>query len=237
MLAFRFFLIFAALTVTWTGIAHCANTVNSQDTDSQLWSETRLVYNINKQFAVFAAGSYRLTKDFSDFTRASGRIGGTWAPIPAVSIAPSYYYTVADPWTSKPRPENRLCLLMAYRIPVESATLTLSNTTEYRMPENNPNSWWLRPKIKISHPIGPEKWGLGAFAADEIFYNNGRGVFTQDRVFAGLSEKFNSYLTTELYYCRQLQMNSIRPDANVICIDFRISFGQQTSAPAEPDLR
>lgn len=219
------------------GAMHGANSVSTQDADSQLWSETRLTYNIDKQFDVFVAGSYRLTQDFSDFSRVAGRIGGSWAPTPALSITPSYLYVANNPWTSNPQPESRLCLLTAYRIPVYTATLTLGNTTEYRMPENLPNSWWLRPRITIANPIGPKNWGLSAFASDEIFYSNQQEEFTQDRIFAGFQEKFNESLTTELCYCRQIQMNTSNRDANIICIDFRITFGEKTAAPYQPDLQ
>jgi len=213
-----------------------AKAANSQDADSQLWSETRLTYNIDKRFDLFTTGSFRLTQDFSDFTRASGRIGGSWAPVPALSITPFYQYVSNNPWTSNAQAENRLCLLTAYRIPVYTATLTLANTTEYRISDNLPNSWWLRPKITIANPVGPGKWGLNAFAADEILYNNQREVFTQDRVTAGFEKKFNDDLTMQLYYCRLIQMNNVNPDANVICVDFRITFGEKKAAPYQPDL-
>ncbi len=219
------------------GGAFGANSTNNQNADSQLWSETRLVYKINEKFDIYSAGSYRLTQDFSDFTRVSARAGGTWQATPALSISPSYYYTVGNPWTLKPRPENRLCLLTAYNIPVKTATLTLGNTLEYRMPENGPDAFWLRPKVRLQNPVGPTKWGLAAFVADEVFYNNGRGVFTQDQAFAGFQEKFNSTFTTSLYYCRRIQMNSNVSNANAICIDFKITFGQMGPGPFEPSFR
>jgi hypothetical protein len=218
------------LLVSVTGTSRAQK---SGDADSQLWSETRLVYNINEQFNVFTAGSYRLTNDFSDFSRVSARFGGTWAATPSFSVTPSYYYTVANPWTSSPGPENRACLLLVYRIPVKSALLTLANTTEYRMPEGGTNTFYLRPRIRLQHSVGPATWGLDAFAADELFYNNGRGVFTQDRVFAGFQKKFNDTLTMNLYYCRRIAMNTTSSDANAICVDFALSFGRKKDNPPE----
>jgi hypothetical protein len=209
----------------------------SGDADSQLWSETRLVYKLSDQLAIFTAGSYRLTKDFSDFSRASARFGGTWAATPSFSISPSYYYTVGDPWTSNPHTENRACLLLSYRIPVKTALLTLSNTTEYRMPEGGPDVFYLRPRIRLAHPVGPAAWGLNAFVANELFYNNGRGVFTQDRSFAGFEEKFNETLTMSLYYCRRTAMNTTSSDANAICVDFAIAFGRKNDNPPEVQFR
>jgi len=212
---------------------------NSGDADSQLWSETRLVYKLNDKFDVFTAGSYRLTQGFTDFNRVSARVGGTWQATPNFSVTPSYFYTVRDPWTSFPRPENRVCLLLGYRIPLKptATVLTLANTTEYRMPEYGQDAFWLRPKIRIEHPVGPDKWGLTAFIADELFYNNGREVFTQDQAFAGFQEKFNDTFTTSLYYCRRTKMNANFSDANAICLDFKITFGKKSATPVEPNFR
>jgi len=218
-------------------LAGAARAQNSNDADSQLWSETRLVYKFNDKFDVFTAGSYRLTKDFSDFNRVSARVGGTWQATPALSVSPSYYYTVGNPWTSAPRPENRACLLLTYRIPIEKFALTFANTTEYRWPQSGQDAFWLRPRIKLSHPVGPAKWGLDAFVANELFYNNGREVFTQDQAFAGFEEKFNDRFTTSHYYCRRTKMNATFTDANAICIDFKITFGKKSDSPAEPQFR
>jgi len=235
LLLFSFFL--ALLLTAAPGGAFGANPNNNQDADSQLWSEGLLVYKLDHKFDIFASGAYRLTQDFSEFTRVSSRVGGTWQATPALSITPSYLYAVDNPWTAAPAPENRLCLLTAYNIPVKTATLTLANTTEYRMPENGPDGFRLRPRVRIQNPVGPAKWGLDAFVSDELFYDNSRGVFTQDRVFAGFQEKFNETFTTSLYYCRRVQMNSTTSDANIICIDFKITFGRKGAGPDEPDFR
>ena len=233
----RLFLVLAGCLVAAAGMARAQN----GDADSQLWSETRLVYKLSDQLDVFTAGSYRLTKGFTDFDRASARVGGTWAATPNFSITPSYFYTVGNPWTTNPRPENRACLLLAYTIPIKTALLTLANTTEYRMPEKPTatsfDAFWLRPRIKIAHPVGPADWGLTAFVANELFYNNGREVFTQNQTFAGFGKKFNDTLTMNLYYCRRTKMNATFSDANAICVDFVINFGKKSDNPPEPQFR
>jgi len=233
----RSFLLLMGCIVAVTGMLRAQN----GDADSQLWSETRLVYKLSDQFDVFTAGSYRLTKGFTDFNRVSARVGGTWAATPNLSVTPSYFYTVGNPWTTDPRPENRACLLLAYRIPIKSALLTLANTTEYRMPEQitatATDAFWLRPRIKISHPVGPSTWGLTAFVANELFYNNGREVFTQDQAFAGFEKKFNDTLIMNLYYCRRTKMNATFSDANAICVDFAINFGKKRDNTPEPQFR
>lgn len=131
----------------------------TQDADSQLWSETRLIYKLNDKFDIFTAGSYRLTDGFTDFHRVSARVGFTWAPTPPLIIAPSYFYTVANPWTSFPRPENRVCLLTVYRFDIDKGFLAVGNTTEYRMPEYGQDAFWLRPRIRFQYPVGRKTWG------------------------------------------------------------------------------
>jgi hypothetical protein len=225
---------FVPVTCAWAAPRN-----NNSETDSQLWSETRLVYKLDDKFDVFTAGSYLLTKNFTDFSRTSARFGGTWQATSALSVTPSYLYTVKNPWTTDPGPENRACLLLTYAIPIKpTATLvTLANTTEYRMPQGGQDAFWLRPKIRIEHPVGPDKWGLTAFVGNELFYNNGKEVFTQDRTFAGFQEKFNDTFTTSLYYCRRTKMHANIPDANAICIDFKITFGKKSATPVEPNFR
>jgi hypothetical protein len=209
------------------------------DADSQFWHETRFTYKINDQYDVFALGGFRLTDDFSEFGRASGRIGSTWSPTSSFSLTPSYQYSVNDPGTSQSNVENRLALLAAYRLPIVTATLTLSNTVEFRLQQNLPNSWRLRPKITASNPIGPKTWNLSAFAANELFYDTRLDAWTQDRVFAGATEKINDNVSMELFYCRIIRTNGSSPDANIIGFNVNITFGVKKGKPEpyEPDFQ
>jgi hypothetical protein len=207
-------------------------------TDNQLWDETRLVYKLNSEVNVFAAGAFRLTDDFSEFGRASGRCGVGWQPMPSFTLMPSYLYSVDDPASASSKAESRLCLLMSYRIPVETATLSLINTTEYRMPEGVPATWRLRPKLELSHPLGPDSLDLSGYLANELFYDEGKNAWSMDRVFAGLKKNVGSNTDVELYYCRELRMSGTNPDINVIGINVRFTFGPQAVAtPDEPDTQ
>ncbi|MCE0497920.1 MAG: DUF2490 domain-containing protein [Methylacidiphilales bacterium] len=207
-------------------------------TDDQLWDETRLTYKLTPEFNVFTAGEFRLTDDFGYWGRTSGRVGMGWQPLSNFTIMPSYLYTVDDPASSTSRVESTLCLLTSYRIPIKTATFTLLNTTEYRMPEGLPASWRLRPKCVLSQPIGPDNLGLSGFIANEGFYDEGRNAWTQDRVFGGLEKKLGSYADVELYYCREFNFPSNRPDFNVIGITVRLTFGpKKLPTPDEPDTQ
>jgi len=222
----------------FSGTAGRAVAQQQQDADTQMWSETRLVYKLTDKFDVFTAGSWKLVDNLTDFIRVSARVGGTWAATKAFSISPSYFYTVRNPWTTDPTPENRVCLLTTYRFPMDAGYFSVANTLEYRMPEGGTPGFWLRPRIRTQYPVGPQKWGLDAFVSDELFYNNIRGVFTQDKAFAGFEEKFNDSFTVDLYYCRRTAMNASYGNANAICIDFKITFGRNTSkTPYEPQFR
>ncbi len=206
--------------------------------DNQLWNETRLVYKLTPQLNVFTAGTFRLTNDFGEFGRASGRLGIGWQPIPSFTLMPSYLYTVDDPASASSKAESRLCLQTSYRIPVETVTLSLINTTEYRMPEGSPASWRLRPKVEFSHPLGPDSLNLNGYVANELFYDEGKNAFTKDRVFVGFEKKLGEYTAAELYYCRELSMLGTKPDINVIGIDVRFTFGpQKLPTPDEPDTQ
>ncbi len=207
-------------------------------TDNQLWNETRLVYKLTPQFNLFSAGAFRLTNDFGEFGRASGRFGVGWQPIPSFTLMPSYMYTVDDPASDSSKVESRLCLLASYRIPIKTATLSFSNTTEYRMPEGVPASWRLRPKLEISHPLGPDSLDLSGYVANELFYDEAKNVWTRDRAFAGLKKKLNANTDIELYYCLELTMTGSKPDLNIVGINVRFTFGPQAvPTPDEPDTQ
>lgn len=221
----------------FSGLAHGAKN-EDPDPDSQLVHETRLIYQLNKSFDIFTAGAFKLTDDINDATRASGRVGMTWHPVPEMAVTPSYLYTVRNPGASDARAENRLCLLLAYRLPVSTATLTFANTTEYRIRENFSATWQLRPRIKIGHAIGPAIWGFDGYVADELYFDARVDQWTQNRVFVGFEKKMGSGITTEVYYCRQIDTNGGRDNANIVGINFRILFGRKPGpAPYVPSLQ
>jgi Protein of unknown function (DUF2490) len=203
-----------------------------EPTDTQLWNEAKLTIRLDDRFDLVAGGALRIGDDVSKLIRTSGLLAVNIRAAPFLSFTPTYQYIVDHPMMGGRIVENRLGLVPTLTAPLGETKLALSNAVEYRSFENNPDSWRWRPKLKLSHPLGPKTLALSAYAAGELFYNFRPGAWTRSRLFAGLEKRISDHVTIELYYCRQLALKANQQDLNIIGLSWRIDFDPKTRPAA-----
>ncbi len=99
--------------------------------------------------------------------------------------------------------ESRLSLPVTLRFNVEKFRLSDRNLFERRIRNPGINSTRYRNRFQIEHPVGPSKWGLSLFVADEVFYDWSLDRWPRNRFAVGGSKVFNKHFTQDFYYLRQ----------------------------------
>ncbi|HET6973153.1 MAG TPA: DUF2490 domain-containing protein, partial [Pyrinomonadaceae bacterium] len=79
-----------------------------------------------------------------------------------------------------------------------------------------------RNRLQVEHPVGPSKWGLSLYVADEVFYDWSIDRWVRNRFTVGGSKVFNKHFTQDIYYLRQNDGVSIPGDLNVIGTTLRL---------------
>jgi hypothetical protein len=205
--------------------------------ETQLWNELKTTIGLTNNIDVVAAGALRFKDNFSDLHRTSFQLGLNLRPQPWLTLFPNYQYIVNDPTDDARKKEHRLGLVIAARVPIKPAEVTFSLGTEYRLRENKEDSWRLRPKLKVKCPLGPDRWTLGAYLAEEPFYDSSANEFVRNRFFVGIEKKLAMNWNADLFYCRQHDLQSREPDLNIVGLSIGVRFdlarSEPTNQPAE----
>lgn len=201
--------------VTIPGIGHAA--------EPQQWSEFKVVATWTPNVDLFAATTLRLDEEGSAWNRVSGQVGANLRLARQLTLSPSYQYIVFDP-VDDATYENRPGIVLAYRVPLRSAEMTLSTGVECRIRDNRPDIWRVRPKVKLKQPLGPMRWHLSGYVADELFFETPDGDLARNRFYAGLEKKLGESWSADIYYCRQHDIRSSDPDLNILGISMVLHF-------------
>jgi len=202
------------------------------ESDNQLWSELKLTEKWTDRFDLIAGGAFRLGQDFSHHDNTSGLLGLNVHAAEHITLTPSYQFISRDPVDDVRSYESRFGLVASFRLPVQRFETTLSTGIEYRLRHEQTDSWRFRPRLKIKHAAGPKKWGLAAYAADELFYETGADTWTRNRLFVGIEKQMRRNWVLEVYYCRQQDLRGGSPDLNIIGISMRLSLDHSASDPS-----
>jgi hypothetical protein len=222
-----------ALVILLAFEAHAA----AAGAETELWNELRITAKWSDRVDLIAAGALRFEDNFSVMNRASLQLGLNLRPMPWLTFTPNYQYIAHDPAEDVRTHEHRPGLLTAVRIPIERAEITLSTGIEYRVRENKEDSWRVRPKVKVEHPLGPEQWNLSGYTADELFYDSSANEFVHNRFFFGIEKKVATNWSANLYYCRQHDLQGRKPDLDIIGVSIGVRFdlarAEHRSQPSE----
>ena len=199
------------------------------EADTQLWSEVKLTAKWTDRFDLIAAGALRFGEDVSHHDRTSYQFGLNFRAMPALTLTPSYQYIVNDPADDTRTFEHRFGAVAALRLPVERFEATLSTGVEYRLRHEQADGWRVRPRLKLKRPVGPDRWGLAAYVADELFYDTRAADWTRNRLFAGIEKKMRGNWVLDFYYCRQSDLRTHDAELNIIGISMRLSLDNSAS--------
>jgi uncharacterized protein DUF2490 len=204
--------------------------------ETELWNELKITAKWTDRVDLIAVGALRFEDNFSVLNRRSLQLGLNLRPMPWLTFTPSYQYIAHDPAEDVRTHEHRPGLLTAVRIPIERAEVTLSTGIEYRIREAKENSWRVRPKVKVKYPLGPDRWTLSGYVAEEPFYDSSANEFVRNRFFIGVEKKLGTIWSADLYYCRQHDLLGRDPDLDIIGLSIGLRFDLARNEPNNPPV-
>ncbi len=163
--------------------------------------------------------------------RVSGQLGFNFRPVTWLTFSPNYQYIANDPADDTSNYEHRPGIVTAIGVPIATAEITFSTGLEYRVREGRPDSWRLRPKLKLKHPLGPQSWKVAGYLANELFFDSTENDIARDRFFAGIEKKLGNSWSADFYYCRQHDIRSPEPDLNIFGISMTLRFDLRGQRP------
>ena len=100
--------------------------------------------------------------------------------------------------------EDRPILNLALKTKVRGFGVVDRSRFEYRMPQNEQESWRYRHKLTVMSPVTFTPLKIQPYTADEVFYSfDGQG-FNQHRVYGGLFLPLHEKVRLELFYIWRL---------------------------------
>jgi hypothetical protein len=184
--------------------------------DNQFWSDVQVAVPITKDIDFNMLGTLRLGRDISHSVDERIGTGFTFRFGQHVQIAPNYLYISTQPIRNRRLWESRLSLPVTLRFNVEKFRFNDRNMFERRLRNPGISSTRYRNRLQVEHPVGPSKWGLSLFVADEVFYDWSIDRWVRNRFAVGGTKVFNQHFTQDVYYLRQNDGVSIPGDLNVI---------------------
>jgi len=191
-------------------------------TDNQFWSDVQVAVPITKDIDFNMLGTFRLGRDISHSIDERIGTGFTSRFGRHLQIAPNYLYIATQPVRNRRSWESRLSLPVTLRFNVEKFRFSDRNLFERRIRNPGITSTRYRNRLQVEHPVGPSKWGLSLFVADEVFYDWSLDRWVRNRFAAGGTKVFNKHFTQDVYYLRQNDGVSIPGDLNVIGTILRV---------------
>jgi hypothetical protein len=185
-------------------------------TDNQIWSDVQVAIPMTKDIDFNILGTFRLGRDISRPVDERLGLGFTFRFGQHVQIAPNYLYIATQPVRNRRGWESRLSLPVTLRFDVEKFRFSDRNLFERRIRNPGISSTRYRNRLQVEHAVGPSKFGLSLFVADEVFYDWSIDRWVRNRFSVGASKVFNKHFTQDVYYLRQNDGVSVPGDVNAI---------------------
>lgn len=190
--------------------------------DNQFWNDVQVAVPITKDIDFNMLGTFRFGRDISHSVDERIGTGFTFRFGQHIQIAPNYLYIATQPIRNRRLWESRLSLPVTFRFNIDKFRISDRNMIERRIRNPGITSTRYRNRLSIEHPVGPSKWGLSLFVADEVFYDWSIDRWVRNRFAVGGTKVFNKHFTQDIYYLRQNDGVSIPGDLNVIGTILRI---------------
>ena len=199
------------------------------ETDFQLWNDTQFIVPLTKKkdvnFVLWTFG--RFGNNVKTVTDA--RIGGliTKKINKYVTVGGGYLYRYSNPTFSRKRYESRYLGIATFTTPLSKKwTLVNRNIYQYENRYSRLNATVVRNRLWLKREVTVAKKKIEPFVSFETFYDFRLKSFARYRTQAGVSHKFNSKFSADLYYVRQNETgNRTRPGTlNAIGTSFRVNF-------------
>ena len=215
-------LFFLALVLFALSSLASAQSVIPPQSDNQQWTDVQLAVPVTKNFDFNILGTLLLGRDISHPVDERVGVGFTFRWGKYFTVSPNYLHIGMQPFRGRRIWENRLTVPVTLRFTAGKFRLSDRNQIERRLRNSGAKSTRYRNRFQVEHPVGPAKWSLSLFVADEVFYDWSVDRWVRNRFSVGGSKVFNKHFTQELYYLRQNDGVSQPGDLNVIGTTLRI---------------
>jgi hypothetical protein len=101
--------------------------------------------------------------------------------------------------------ENRPLLNLAIKAKVRGFGIVDRSRFEYRMPEDETESWRYRHKLVVTSPVTFTPLKIQPYTADEVFYSFDGSGFNQHRLYGGCFLPLHEKVRLELFYIWRLE--------------------------------
>jgi hypothetical protein len=193
-----------------------AQSVVPPRTDNQQWTDVAVAVPVTTNFDFNLYGTLRLGRDISRPVDERVGVGFTFRWGKYSSVSPNYLHIGMQPFRGRKIWENRLTLPVTLRFNIDKFRLIDRNQFERRLRNSGARSTRYRNRFQVEHPVGPAKWNLSLFIADEVFYDWSVDRWVRNRFSVGGSKMFNRHFLQDFYYLRQNDGVSQPGDLNVI---------------------
>lgn len=193
-----------------------AQSVIPPQSDNQQWTDVAVAAPVTTNFDFNFYGTLRLGRDISRPVDERVGVGFTFRWGKYFSVSPHYLHIGMQPFRGRKIWENRLTLPVTLRFTADKFRLSDRNQFERRLRNSGAKSTRYRNRFQVEHPVGPAKWSLSWFIADEVFYDWSVDRWVRNRFSVGGSKVFNKHFMQDFYYLRQNDGVSQPGDLNVI---------------------
>ncbi|MFN0122320.1 MAG: DUF2490 domain-containing protein [Blastocatellia bacterium] len=187
----------------------CGATINAQTSnnnpreDVQFWHESQLIMPVHKKIDLLLIGVYRHGRHLSHAVDERGGAAVAFKLNKYLLIQPTWLYVAQQPTATRKAFEHRLIFNVTLKYSQGKFNFTDRNHFERRVRHGRTDFTMYRNRLQIDHPVGPEKWNLRAYLADEVFHDNSLRAWSRNRAGGGDFKKFSPHFTGEIFYLRQ----------------------------------
>lgn len=199
------------------------------ETDFQVWNETHFIVPLTKKkdwsFILLTSG--RLGNNGR--TATEGRLGGMISKKvnDYVTVGGGYQYRYSNATFIQKRYEGRYLGWATFTVPlIKKLALVNRNQVQYEDRFSRPNSTVIRNRLWLKREVIVAKKKIEPFVSFESFYDTRLRGFARYRSQVGVSHKFNSTYSADIFYVRQDETGDrSRPGTlNGIGTNLRVNF-------------
>ncbi len=166
--------------------------------DWENWSALNLKKGLNEKTDLKLSLTGRFRDDISDFYYGGVQIGPVFKVNKYFQLSPAYYY-IESKSGGHFDTEHRYMLDATFNWKVKKLKLCHRSRFEYRdLPSLS--RWRYRDFIKIGLPTKFFNHDFTPYVSEEIFYEERRNEFNQNRVSLGTTVKINKTVELDIYY-------------------------------------
>ena len=199
-----------------------AQTRTPDQTDTQQWNDVQFSIPITKDIDFNFLGTVRLGRGITRPVDERIGAGATFRIDKYLVVEPNYLHIGMQPFEGRRVWENRLSLPTTFRFQLGKFRFSDRNLFERRLRHPGVDATRYRNRLRIDHPVGPDRWKLSVGVADEVFYDWSVNDWVRNRFAIGISKVLNKNVTLDLYYLRQNDGRSVPGDLHVIGTIWRI---------------